>query len=129
MVKQQALIIDDDTFNREIMATLLTDEGVEATAVSSPRNLPSLLATMPYLCVIFLDLEMPNHDGFAVHQQLRADQRFDGIPVVAYTVHTSEIDRVRRAGFDAFLGKPVQPEKFSQQLSRILSGKPVWEVG
>ncbi|NOG52027.1 MAG: hypothetical protein HND48_23240 [Chloroflexi bacterium] len=50
------------------------------------------------------------------------------MPIIAYTVHTSEIELARRYGFSGFLGKPVDGEQFSAHLSRILAGLPVWEI-
>jgi two-component system cell cycle response regulator DivK len=129
MNKQQALVIDDNKFNSEILTTLLDTAGIDVINMNSPRFLPDFLDNGQNLSVIFLDLEMPNYNGFDVHRALRIDARLNDTPIIAYTVHTSEIDRVRKAGFDGFLGKPIQPEKFIGQLTRILSGKSVWEVG
>lgn len=128
MTKPQALIIDDNPLNVEVIATLLENAGLEAVFVHSPRQLPQVLDHLTDLRVIFLDLEMPNHDGFELHKELKQDRRMNTAPVIAYTVHTSEIERVRRAGFDGFLGKPLHPENFTEQLNLILSGKAVWEV-
>ena len=124
----QALIIDDNQLNGEIIVTLLQEPGVEAAYASLPRQIPEMLANLPNLCVIFLDLELPNHSGFEIHRQLRVDRNLNGIPIVAYTVHTSEMEQVRQAGFDGFLGKPIIPEHFPSQLERILSGESVWEI-
>lgn len=52
----------------------------------------------------------------------------DDVPIVAYSVHVSEIEIARRAGFDGFLGKPLDADRFSDQLRRILSGEQVWEI-
>jgi len=49
------------------------------------------------------------------------------VPIIAYTVHVSEIDVVRQHGFDGFLGKPLDSARFPQQLARILNREPVWE--
>jgi two-component system cell cycle response regulator DivK len=128
MTDRQALVIDDNALNNEILATLLEHEGIEAIYITSPRHLDTALANLSNLKVIFLDLEIPNYNGFEIHQKLRDDGRFDRIPIVAYTVHTNEIDQVRRAGFDGFLGKPINPDQFPNHLARIIRGEAVWEV-
>jgi two-component system cell cycle response regulator DivK len=78
--------------------------------------------------VVFLDLEMPNYDGFNLLTDLKADARLSHVQIIAYTVHTSEIDEARQAGFDGFLGKPLDIKRFPDQLERILNRQPVWEI-
>jgi two-component system cell cycle response regulator DivK len=47
---------------------------------------------------------------------------------IAYTVHVSEISLAHKHGFDGFIGKPLDSERFPNQLARILSGEHVWEA-
>ncbi len=125
---KHALIIEDDALNAEVMATLVGKYGMTATIVRTPRDLDQVIDLMDHLDVIFLDLEFRDYDGVETHRLLKRDPRVEGVPVVAYTVHTSEIERVRREGFHSFLGKPLKQEKFGEQLSLILSGQRVWDA-
>ena len=128
MATQHALIIDDNRANIDVLILLLTEEGISYTAIQSPRLMDNVLAEVGHCDVVFLDLEIPNHDGFEILKRLRAYPEFADVPIVAYTVHTSEIDVARRAGFHSFLGKPLNAQRFSQQLARILRGESVWEI-
>ena len=128
MANLQALIVDDNPNNIEILVMLLANEGVNYTAVQSVKQMNKTLTNIGRLDVIFLDLEFPNGNGFELLKTLKADSRFTGVPIVAYSVHTSEIDRVRRAGFNSFIGKPLSSQRFPNQLQRILNGEAVWEV-
>jgi len=49
--------------------------------------------------------------------------------VCAVTAEASEdqMRRAQKAGFDGFLGKPLDPDRFPEQISRLLSGEAVWE--
>jgi two-component system cell cycle response regulator DivK len=123
-----ALIIDDNRNNIDVLVMLLDQEGVSHTAVQSVRQVENALVQTGQVDVVFLDLEFPVGDGFQILDALKAMPRFQAVPIVAYSVHTSEIDVVRRAGFDGFLGKPLSRQHFPEQLQRILSGHPVWEV-
>jgi CheY-like chemotaxis protein len=127
MSEIHALIIGDNRNNVEVLNALLKNQGATYTALSSPRNLADTLAEIDGLDVIFLDLEMPNYNGFDVLAQLHEDERFGAVPVVAYTVHVSEINEAREAGFHSFLGKPLNPHAFPDHLRRIFSGEHVWE--
>jgi two-component system cell cycle response regulator DivK len=77
--------------------------------------------------LVFLDLEFPNTDGYAVLKYLREEAGIK-VPIVACTVHHSESANASREGFNGFVGKPLDPDRFSDQVSRILSGTRVWEV-
>lgn len=123
-----ALIIDDNRLNIDVLQTMLAQQGVQALAIDAPRQLSAVLEQLPRLDVIFLDLEFPNTNGFDLLTELKDDPRLADIPVVAYSVHTSELDKVRAAGFDSFLGKPLNIHEFPMQLRRILAHEAVWEV-
>ena len=123
-----ALIIDDEKKNLAVLVQLLAKEGVDAIQVDHPNQLPSVLEEIGPVDVVFLDLEMPSKDGFEVLELLRSRPDFDGVPIVAYTVHVSEIDVAYNQGFDGFIGKPLDSDKFPDQLARILNGEQVWET-
>ncbi len=101
-------------------------EGVTSSVITDSRRLDAALADMAAVDVVFLDLEMPGLNGFDVLERLQSDPRFQKIPIVAYTVHTREIDQAAQRGFHSFLGKPLDPDKFPDQLARILQGERVW---
>ena len=124
-----ALIIDDNRSNLEVLALLLKKEGLTPVTVQTIHSLSGALDKAMEFDVIFLDLEFPNHSGFELVGHLKHDGRFQNTPIVAYSVHTSELNEARAAGFDSFIGKPLIIDQFSGQLSRILNGEAVWEVG
>ncbi len=126
MSRNRALIIDDNAQNVNILSHMLEMEGLTSIKVQHPKRLDAALRDVDDVAVIFLDLEMPGRDGFEVFEDLQADPRFQGVPIVAYTVHVSEINVVRQRGFHSFLGKPLDADRFPAQLARILNDQPVW---
>jgi CheY-like chemotaxis protein len=128
MSQTHALLIDDNAKNLGVLARLLSMEGARYTQVQRPRELATILDQIDAVDVVFLDLEMPELNGYEVLQHLKADVRFQSVPVVAYTVHVSEINHAQELGFDGFLAKPLDSDRFPDQLSRILKGEPVWEM-
>ena len=126
MANLHALIIDDDAYSIYIMERLLDQEGIAYTAIADPTHLDDVLQTLDKVDVVFLDLEMPQLDGYEVLTLLR--QHIDSkVPIVACTVHTAEIGKTRRHGFFSFVAKPLDLDRFSDQLHRILNGVAVWE--
>lgn len=120
-----ALVIDDNPQNLKVLAQLLSKQGVSSTEISNPNTISSILPMLEQVDVVFLDLEMPGQDGFSVREMLKP--HLGDTPIIAYTVHVSEINAVRQSGFDGFLGKPVDTYRFPEQLARILNGEAVWE--
>lgn len=128
MSETHALIIDDNSKNVNVLSRLLAAEGVSSTDVTDSTQVNGVLAEIGRLDVVFVDLEMPGLDGFDVLQEIKDNPRFAHVPVVAYTVHVSEIHEAHKRGFDGFIGKPIDPDKFTDQWNRILSGQQVWET-
>jgi two-component system, cell cycle response regulator DivK len=127
MSGKHALVVDDNLQNLRVLSQLLTRNQVNCTEVADPLALQNVLLQLEQVDVVFLDLEMPGIDGFSAKEMLR--QYLGDLPIIACTVHVSEIDVVRQHGFDGFLGKPLNSARFPQQLARILNGESVWDRG
>ena len=128
MPKARALVIDDNQHNINVIAQLLSIEDIESTCFQST---PTLLHNLPQLSgfdMVFLDMEMPHHNGYQIFQALKDSSEFARVPIIAHSVHTSEINTFREQGFDGFLGKPIDAERFPSQVQQILSGKSVWYI-
>ncbi len=127
MNTQHALIIDDNGYNAEVLTRLLSAQNIASTTIQDPAVLQDIVNELNDVTVIFLDLEMPHLNGYEVLEILQNEVEI-AAPVVACTVHTAEINTARQAGFHSFLGKPLDPKRFPEQLKSILAGKPVWEL-
>ncbi len=122
-----ALVIDDNRTNLEVLTELLEMVGMSYTAVQDPTRVDEALQDLDAVDVVFLDLEMPKIDGYEMLGILKNEIGIEA-PIVACTVHLSEINTARAMGFHSFLGKPLNPARFVDQLERILSDEPVWEA-
>jgi CheY-like chemotaxis protein len=126
-----ALIIEDDPVSIDVLATLLEQIHVQTTVITLTIGSdfdPAALNAVDRPDVIFLDLQMPGTNGYGILQVLQSNPAFAGIPVVAYSTHTSHLNRARAAGFHSFLGKPLEASHFADQLADILNNVPVWDV-
>ena len=127
MANIHALIIDDNANNIEVLKRLLAAAGHSFTTLQDPMQLEKILPDLDQIHIVFLDLEMPKLDGYEVLAILK--KHIDvKVPIVACTVHTAEINNTRRQGFFSFVAKPLDLDRFSDQLNRILQGIPVWEA-
>ena len=129
MKQVHALVVDDNISNLGVLAHLLARQGAVCTEASSTSQLAGVLKNLTAVDVVFLDLELQAMNGYEIMRQLKTDVRFQSIPFVAYTAHLEEINMAHQKGFHSFLGKPVDAEKFPEQLDHILNGEPVWSTG
>jgi CheY-like chemotaxis protein len=72
--------------------------------------------------LIVSDISLPEMDGFALVAAIRSNPALRDLPVIAASAHITEIGRekARRAGFDAFLAKPVDPDQLLLTIKRYL---------
>lgn len=122
-----ALIIDDDAYNVYIMERFLDRENIAYTAITDTLLLEDTLKDLKRIDLVLLDLEMPKRDGYQIVEVLR--RYLDShVPIVACTVHTAEINRTKKLGFSGFIAKPLNMERFPDEIRRILNGEAVWEA-
>ena len=78
-----------------------------------------------------LDIRLPYEDGYGALRKIRASKTLKNTLVIAVTAEASvaQINKSKEAGFDGFIGKPLDPDRFPEQIRRILSGEQVWEMG
>ena len=122
-----ALAVDDNDISLEVISQLLNFEGIACTTVQDPAQVSQTVAALDHIDLAFIDLEMPQIDGYQVFRTLRR-QLGKRARLICWTVHISEINNARRAGFDGFLSKPLDSDRFPDQLRRILNGQSVWEL-
>jgi PAS domain S-box-containing protein len=124
-----ALVADDSTVNRRILASLLESAGVRV--ITAAGGLEALrLARMHRPEVIFMDLKMGDLDGLEATRQLRRDPATAAIPVIAVTA--SAFRDARQAALDAgcadYIPKPVRAEALFAALQAHLGVRFVTET-
>jgi two-component system, cell cycle response regulator DivK len=123
------LVVEDDANNLMITTDLLRMVGVRyVNARASGRQAFKLIETMPRVDLILLDIQLPYEDGYAILKQLRADPKLKATQMIAVTANVlpQDEERARSAGFDGFIGKPIDFDRFPQQIATILAGDHVW---
>ena len=102
------LVIDDEPNNFDVVEAFLSDQAYRLYyAATGQEALTSLEAFQPDL--ILLDVMMPEMDGIAVCQHIKAMPRWEAIPIIMVTALATKADLAQclAAGADDFLGKPV----------------------
>ena len=126
----QVLVVEDNVPNFVLIARMLAFMGVQRCEwKTSGWQVVQFADTLPRIDLILMDIRLPYEDGYQALQKVRASARLRSTLVIAVTAEASEeqVAKARTAGFDGFLGKPLDPDRFPDQIKRILSGQSVWE--
>ena len=118
------LITEDNEVNQLLISDLLTNLGITVNLAKNGVECLDLLRTSeshPF-DLIFMDIQMPEMDGLEATQQIRQDLHLTDMPIIALTANTKEHDQQEfmKAGMNAFLPKPFNPDQLNQILDRFL---------
>lgn len=115
------LIIEDNPTNMELMVYLLHAYG--HTAMLAPDGHAGIaLAASALPDLIVCDIHLPGMDGYGVVRHIKRQPALAGIPIVAVTalVMVGDRENLLAAGFDGYIGKPIEPTTFIPQLEVFL---------
>ena len=116
------LIIEDNPASLELMSYLLSAFGYEnTTAVDGEQGLLAARRESPDL--IICDVDIPKINGLDLARRIKSDDLLRDVPLVAVTAFAmvGDRDRVLAAGFDGYIAKPIEPEKFVGQVEEFLT--------
>jgi two-component system cell cycle response regulator DivK len=131
MVKDAVvLVVEDNVSNFVLIARMLGFLGIHCEWKTSGYEVVEYADTLPKVDLILMDIRLPYEDGYSALRKIRQSLRLKEVPVIAVTAEASleQMNKARQSGFDGFLGKPLDPDRFPDQIQRILSGSPVCEM-
>jgi two-component system cell cycle response regulator DivK len=123
------LVVEDNIGNFKLIARLLGSLGVQCEWKTSGYEVVEFARNLEKIDLVLMDIRLPYEDGYEAMRKIRQSRQFDNIPIVAVTAVAGpeQMKTARLAGFDGFIGKPLDPDRFPEQIKQILAGKAVWE--
>ncbi len=122
--KRAVLVVDDDAAVRELVATVLEEEGYAVcTAASGSEALAVAWREQP--AVVVMDVAMPGLDGLSACRRMRADERLAALPVVLMSSQPVAGDELCRCRADNFLPKPFDITRLVDEVERHLDRQAV----
>jgi len=125
------LVVEDNVPNFVLIARMLAYMGVQRCEwKTSGWQVVEFADTLPRIDLILMDIRLPYEDGFQALEKVRANPRLKNTLVVAVTADgtVEQMKRAQAAGFDGFLAKPLDPDRFPEQIRRVLNGESVWDA-
>lgn len=119
------LLVEDNDINQLVAGEILRDAGFLVEIACNGQIALDKIAAAPYDLVL-MDMQMPVMDGVTATVEIRRQERFASLPIVAMTANAMQTDRDRclESGMNDFLVKPINPEALFAMLARwIKPGK------
>jgi two-component system cell cycle response regulator DivK len=115
------LIVEDNEKNMKLARDVLQAKGYRTLEATSGED-GVRLAKEKKPDLVLMDIQLPGINGIEAFKRLRADAGTKAIPVIALTASVTPTDRtaITAAGFDAFLGKPINLKEFLDTVKRLL---------
>ena len=125
----RVLLVEDNEMNQQVATELLESAGAIVTVANHGGEAVKILTEgnqPPPFDVVFMDLQMPEMDGFTATKLLRRDPRFQKFPIIAMTAHAlvEERQRCLDAGMNDHVSKPIDPDNLFSTLMRWAKPRP-----
>ena len=120
------MVVEDNALNIKLFCDLLKAHGHDTRGVTDSREaMDTARALEPDL--VITDIQLPYLDGMELMRQLRADEQLCRVPIMAVTAYAAEGDdeRIRQAGAQAYVSKPISVARFAQTVDELLAAGPV----
>ena len=118
---KKILVADDDMRNVFAISTILEEKGMDIYKAADGQEVLDLLDKEPHMDLVLMDIMMPVMDGYEATRQIRSQEKFRSLPILAVTAKAMKEDRDKciAAGANDYLPKPVE-------IDRLLSLMRVW---
>jgi twitching motility two-component system response regulator PilH len=117
----KVLIVEDSLTQRELIAQLLKDNGLEiSTATDGMEAMVQIQDNPPD--VVILDIILPKMNGYELCRKIKADGKTQNIAVVMCSAKKEEFDRYwgMKQGADAYISKPFRPQELVGTIKQLL---------
>jgi CheY-like chemotaxis protein/HAMP domain-containing protein len=110
---KKILLVDDDMRNVFAMASILEEYGVRVLIGKNGKEGLECLNKNPDIDLVLMDIMMPEMDGYEAMGEIRKQQRFKKLPIIALTAKAMKGDRNKciEAGANDYLAKPIDADK------------------
>ena len=110
---RRVLVVDDDARNIFALTTLLENEGMDVMSATNGRQAIDAMSQNQDLDAVLMDIMMPGMDGYATMREIRGNQQFRTLPILALTAKAMKGDREKclEAGASDYIAKPVDAKQ------------------
>lgn len=120
-VTKRVLVVEDNELNLKLFCDLLRAHGFAAEPIRDGRDAMARAQSFdPHL--VIMDIQMPHVTGLELITLMRADPELARVPIMAVTAYSGREDeeRIRAAGANAYVAKPISLARFVEEVRQLL---------
>jgi two-component system cell cycle response regulator DivK len=122
-VAKRVLVVEDNELNLKLFCDLLRAHGFVVEPVKDGRE---AVAKTREFCpdLVVMDIQMPHVTGLELIREMKLDSRLRAIPIMAVTAYAGRDDeeRIRTAGANAYVSKPISLARFMDEVRTLVPG-------
>ena len=123
------LVVEDNALNIKLFCDLLAAHGHETEGVTDSRfALDAARTFMPDL--VITDIQLPHVSGLELMALIRGDAQLRNVPIMAVTAYAGvgDDERIRAAGAQAYVSKPISVLRFAEAVEELLEAGPIRDL-
>ena len=118
---KRVLVVEDNDLNRKLFSDLLRAHGYAVEALADGRDV-TVKARDFVPNLIIMDIQLPHISGLDLIETLKSDRELKSIPIMAVTAYAGkgDEDRIREAGAESYVSKPVSIKPFMEAVTALI---------
>ncbi len=123
--EKKILVVEDNTLNHKIIIGMFKNTKIELSFAENGKEAIEMLQKGMQVDLILMDLNMPILDGYQTALEIRKNEKYNHIPIIALSASISQktIQKVLEHGMQGHISKPINLEKFYQTIIKFLEKK------
>ncbi|MDM8557994.1 ATP-binding protein [Candidatus Parabeggiatoa sp. HSG14] len=120
----QILLVEDNVINQQVAREIMITEGLVVNLANHGKEAIAMLAKTNF-DVVFMDIQMPEMDGYDATQFIRKNPQHEKLPIIAMTAHAMKGDQEKclAAGMNDYISKPINAKKLLSILEKWIPSK------
>jgi CheY-like chemotaxis protein len=113
------LLVEDNEINQQVAREILEGAGLNITLATDGQEAVNAVRENNYDAVL-MDVQMPVMDGYTATREIRKDDRYKELPIIAMTAHAmaGDEDKSLEAGMNGHVAKPINPDQLFSTLQK-----------
>jgi CheY-like chemotaxis protein/HPt (histidine-containing phosphotransfer) domain-containing protein len=113
------LLVEDNEINQQVAKEILEGAGLNVDLATNGQEAVNAVKESNYDAVL-MDVQMPVMDGYTATGEIRKDERFKELPIIAMTAHAmaGDEDKSLQAGMNSHVAKPIDPDQLFATLQK-----------